>query len=93
MAVAEGLLDDHGRNEVVATTVGEADRIAGGDEADEHGGRAGIRGALDLEADGAIAAIDERDLAVGIGEVRIVRVGLARWSRPGSHGRRTRRRP
>ncbi len=75
MAVAEGLLDDHGRDEGVAPTEREADRVAGGDEADQDGGRTGLRGTIDLEADGARAAIDERDLAGRAREVRIVRVG------------------
>ena len=76
MAVAEGLLDDHRRDERVAAAVGEADRVTGGDEADEHGGRAGLGGAVDLEADRAGAAIDERDLAVRVREIRIIRVGV-----------------
>ena len=48
-------------------------RIARRDEADEHADRAGLRGAVHLQADRARAAIDQRNLAAGIGEIGILR--------------------
>ena len=57
---------------VGAAAVRERVGVAGRDEADDHRGRAGLGGPLDLEADRAGAAVDERDLAGRIGEIRVL---------------------
>ncbi len=74
--VAEGLLDDHRRDERVAAAVGEGDRVTRGDEPQEHGRSSSLGGPLDLQADRTGAAIDERDRPSRVREVGVVRVGV-----------------
>ena len=77
--VGEALLDHQGRHERVATAEGEGDRVTGRHQPDQHPDGPRLGGAVHLEADVARAAVDQGDLAGGIGEVRIA----TRRHRPG----------
>ena len=55
------------------TTDGERNRVAGSNQANEHAGGAGPGGAVDFQADGAGASIDQRHLASGVVEIGILR--------------------
>jgi len=67
------LLNHHRRHEGVTTTVRERHGITTGDEADQHGRCAVLGGTVDLQADGAAAAVDERHLALRAGQHRVGR--------------------